>query len=118
MTNQEIITRARFELMNKKMIGTTGRKLTIPTADGGSTEIYEPAEIHTFKEWKRRGYVVKKGEHAIIKLVIWVPFSSKKDADDISPETDGEKVTKMKMKTAFFFSPRQVEKIAEAAPAV
>ena len=68
--------------------------------------------LHTFAEWKRKGFSVKKGEHATLTCFIWrwnnktgtVPM---KDGDDV--EVDESHFYKAK---AFFFTREQVEAIA------
>lgn len=65
--------------------------------------------IHTFAEWKRLGFSVKKGEHAKMTCFIW-RFNNKKgalpmeDGDDV--EIDESHFYKTK---AFFFTREQVE---------
>lgn len=62
-------------------------------------------EVHTFARWKKMGYSVRKGEHAILKATIW-------KAKERKVEVDGEEKTdlSMFMKTANFFGRSQVEK--------
>lgn len=70
--------------------------------------------LHTFAEWKRLGYSVKKGEHAKLTCFIW-RWNSKKgkmpmeDGNDV--EVDDSHFYKTK---AFFFTDDQVERIPEA----
>lgn len=85
MTNVEIVSMAWAELVSN---GT----------------ISESEEIHTFAKWRELGYSVKKGEKAITKLTIW------KHTSKVNAETQEEE-TAMFMKTAAFFSTKQVEKI-------
>ena len=61
-------------------------------------------EVHTFARWKKMGYSVKKGEHAIMKTTIW-------KAKERQIEIDGKEETdlSMFMKTAHFFGRSQVE---------
>ena len=106
MTNAQIIFQHRLELMKSGIIGTTGRKIRLHQEDGSTMEMWEPAEIHTFAAWKELGYSVKKGEHAKAKFTIWKYSTGKKAADEADDEEDHGH---MFMKTAFFFSPSQVE---------
>ena len=71
--------------------------------------------VHTFAEWKRRGYNVKKGEHAKLTCFIWRMNNKKgtlpmKDGDDV--EIDESHFYKTK---AYFFTREQVEAIKATA---
>jgi len=109
MTNNQIIFNAAYELMMEGKIGTTGRKITLEDGE----EFFEPEPIHTFQTWKKKGYIVKRGEKAIAAIDIWKYAPRKKDNDD--GENDGEKKkirnSEMIIKTSYFFSMAQVEKI-------
>lgn len=62
-------------------------------------------EIHTFAEWKRLGFSVKKGEKARCKIAIWNKSTkNNKDKED-SQEDDGYFYTKV----AAFFTSNQVQ---------
>ena len=70
--------------------------------------------LHTFAEWKKHGYNVRKGEHAKLTCYIWRMNVKKgvlpmKDGDDV--EIDESHFYKTK---AFFFTADQVERIAIA----
>lgn len=104
MTNAQIITSARFSLMEQGVIGSTGRMIEIEDENGKRT-VPEPEEIHTYQAWKQLGYQVKKGQKAIAAFTIWKHTSKE------NKETD-EKEDKMFMKNAHFFKPSQVEAIA------
>lgn len=110
MTNSEIITRARIELMEAGKIGTTGRILTVNLGGGETKSFPEPEEIHTYGHWKSMGYQVRKGEKAIAELMIWKYGTRKQKAED-SEEDGGNRGGRCFMKRAFFFKPDQVEKI-------
>ena len=101
MTNEQIIMNMRVKLMNSRVIGTTGKKMEWVDRDGVITEIDEPAEIHTYVGWKRRGYQVPKGTKAKVFVPIW------------NYSTDEEGNTTMFQRNAPFFTPDQVEKIEE-----
>lgn len=45
------------------------------TVDGETVDV--PEEIATFPEWKRRGYMVMKGQHAVAKFQIRKPCKKK-----------------------------------------
>lgn len=109
MTNAEIITDARLQLMKQGLIGTTGRIFTVVTVDKDGVEetrdLPEPEEIHTFQRWKELGYSVKKGEHAVAHIGIW------KYAKGVKEDENGEEIDNSKMlrTIACFFSASQVQ---------
>lgn len=104
MTNEQIIFNERMELMKNGIIGKSGRKILVADMYGNQKEIEEPEQMHTYAEWKKRGYTVKHGQHAVSKLTIWKHTRAK-------AEKEGDKdKEKMFMKTAFFFSASQVDK--------
>lgn len=107
MTNEMIITQARIDLMKEGKIGKTGRVLTIVDAAGNKSQIEEPEELHTFAHWKENGFSVRKGEHAVARLLIW------KHAGNVEIKEDGSEIDKsrMFMKTACFFSRSQVDEL-------
>lgn len=62
----------------------------------------------TFNEWKRNGFMVKKGEHARLTVSIWKPRKYKaetKDGEEIE-QTDSSSFYLAK---AFLFDRSQVE---------
>ena len=107
MTNEQIIFHQRMALMKEGIIGTTGRTITVEDEEGNKSTIEDPEVIHTFSEWKRRGFTVKKGEKAITKFTIWKHVVNKAKSDN---EEDKER---MIQKVAFFFTASQVEPIEE-----
>lgn len=109
MTNAEIIRRAAQELAEAGIINYTGNEITIEDENGETITFKETEPIHTFAKWKSLGYCVRKGEHAKAKLRIWKFTASKKNQKD-DEEDSGEHAF---MKTAFFFTPAQVEWIGE-----
>lgn len=104
MTNEMIIFNEGQRLAAEGKISYTGREFQVKADDGTVQIIKETEPIHTFATWKTMGMKVKKGEHAVTKLVIWKHTEKENE--------DGEKDTKMFMKTAHFFSASQVEVIA------
>lgn len=67
--------------------------------------------LHTFAEWKRLGYKVKKGEHAKLACRIW----KWNEKTETLPMTDGEDqevdASHYYLAKAFFFTDEQVERI-------
>lgn len=104
MTNETIIFNEAQRLAEEGKISYTGRELKVLCDDGTVTVYKETEPIHTYAAWKSMGMKVRKGEHAVTKLVIWKHTEKENE--------DGEKDTKMFMKTAHFFSASQVEVIA------
>lgn len=77
--------------------------------------------IHTFQEWKRAGYSVKKGEHAAIRCDLWKYTSkpSKKDREKAAGMTEEEAAAKFGhyyMAAAYLFTRQQVKKQGEPDP--
>lgn len=67
--------------------------------------------LHTFSEWKRMGYTVKKGEKARLKVDIWKKSNKSqtaetKDGDEIEVDTG-----RFYKKLSHFFTFDQVEPI-------
>lgn len=114
MTNEEIILSNRVFLMENGVIKGTGEKFVF-TDEQGTREIEVPEEIHTFNEWKKLGYIVKKGEHSVAKFPIWniSKKKSKKTEAENANEENGEEQENGRYykKVAFFFTLEQVEKI-------
>ena len=110
ISNHEIITRARMELLEAGKIGTTGRTFTVELPDGETRTFPEPEEIHTYQHWKTLGYQVRKGEKAIAELMIW-KYSQRKASEEETEEEASGKSGKCFMKRSFFFSAGQVDKI-------
>lgn len=71
-------------------------------------------EVDTFAGWKRRGFTVKRGEHAVFKTKIWKPSKFKvsdEELETVDPTTldaDG-KQKKLILVNASFFTDEQVE---------
>ena len=110
MTNAQIIFTEQIKLMENGTIGTTGRMITVTTADGTNKQIQEPEPIHTFAIWKEQGRMVKKGEHAKAQILIWKAKPQTVEMTD-GENTITEETIKMFMKKAFFFTKDQTEPI-------
>lgn len=112
MTNEEIIFNTRYQLMKDGIIGTSGKKIEMETPEGEHVTIDEPEELHTFAAWKQLGFAVKKGEHAVAKIVIWKHVDAAKGKNtDSAKDEQNQSAEKMFQKQAYFFTPGQVEKI-------
>lgn len=112
MTNAQIILQNSVFLMEQGLLKPTDQKITI-TDEEGTRETFLPEEIHTFAAWKKMGYVVKKGEHAIAKFPIWKPVAKKGAKEEDGDEEKEQRTDHMFMKMSFFFTADQVEKMKE-----
>lgn len=131
MTNYQIILNESIELMKKGIIGTTGRKITVEyekVNEDGEKEVVkeiidEPEEIHTFADWKSRGYFVQKGQKAKAKFMIW-NFTSKASKRVIEARKAAGKEDEESpdphyyMKEAYFFTKDQTSAAEKMLPAV
>lgn len=100
MTNLEII----YESAVHKKIFTQAQADAFLTATGD-------LPIHTFAEWRKMGYCVRKGEKAKLVCDIWRMTNYKKKETEDDTE---EKKDHFYLKTAYFFTAEQVEKIEKA----
>lgn len=115
MTNQQIIFNESMALMEKGIIGTTGRTFEVETEDGKVT-IQEPEAIHTFQMWKSLGRQVKKGEHAKAAFMIWKhTVKTKKEEEKTGNPIEDADDVRMFQKKAFFFTIDQTEPITAKA---
>jgi hypothetical protein len=115
---------------NKTLIMWAGIEAGVFNADDLANYLFKcrMPEYHTFNEWKRRGYIVKKGSKAAFSCRIWDYKTTKKGtytADEaeklnaIMINSDGSKVKEGDPKmssdyykfNAYFFGLDQVEKI-------
>lgn len=71
--------------------------------------------LHTYNEWKRAGYQVKKGEHAALSCDIWMPKTKTKKADYKQGGNKDEQRSNFYKKRAHFFLYTQVEPIEKEA---
>lgn len=113
MTNAEIILKNSVFLMEEGLLKPTDEIITIHDEDGSSRQVRKPEPIHTFQSWKRLGFQVQKGEHAIAKFPIWKYRVAGRQEDE--QEEDQPKVGKGRCfkKVAFFFTAEQVKPIGE-----
>lgn len=112
MTNAQIIFANRVFLMEQGVIkGIPGTSLVWEDEEG-KREIQMPEEIRTFNEWKRTGYIVQKGQHAVAKFQIWMPRKGKAKVDPDAEGEDAEMQAKgFYKKVAFFFTADQVKEV-------
>lgn len=101
MKNAEIIESHAIALMEDGIIKSTGKAETV---DGETVDV--PEETATFPEWKRRGYMVMKGQHAVAKFQIWKPCKKKAKKEGEEDEQG------MYLVWANFFSASQVKRMA------
>ena len=103
MKNEYTILIQKEELAKEGKIKYTGRVLRFETPTGETIEYRETEQIHTFAEWKNKGYKVIKGQKAVAKFPIWIPTKKK---------TDNNKMEiRFWLKNSAWFSKSQVEKI-------
>lgn len=73
--------------------------------------------LNTYAEWKRLGYVVKRGEHATITSKLW-RFTDRKSKKAESQKTamdkaeDEQESGRYYLAKAFLFTSEQVQKLA------
>lgn len=94
MTNENIIYNAAvnsglFSASEAQAIVASGRRLP----------------LHTYSEWRRMGYQVKRGERAALSVVLWKYCSKTVEVDGQEQETGDCHRT-----TAHLFTAAQVEK--------
>lgn len=110
MTNQQIILENRIFLMQEGILKGTDEIITVQNDDGSESQIQMPEEIHTYNAWKRLGYQVQKGEHAVAKFPIW-KYKTNKKQDDEAGDDEKPQAGRMFKKVAFFFTIDQVKAI-------
>lgn len=67
--------------------------------------------LHTFAEWKRLGFTVKKGEKARLKVDIWKKSNKKITAENEKGEEIEADTGRFYKKLSHFFTFDQVEKL-------
>jgi len=121
MTNREIIFMESMRLMEAGVLHGSGVYAVITDAEGAERRVELPEAIHTFAAWKRAGYCVKRGEHAVACFPVWKYTERRRtqaegaenaENGDEAPDADGSQAGgRMYMRKAFFFTAAQVEKI-------
>lgn len=100
MTNMQIITNAAIEAgiftaEQVEAIYSTGRRLP----------------LHTFAEWKKLGYIVKKGEKARLAVDIWMKSNKKQTAETADSNEIEIDTSRFYKKLSHFFTFDQVQKL-------
>lgn len=117
MTNADIIFSESQKLAENGAIAYTGRTIPVVLADGTESEIKETEPIHTFAEWKKAGFIVKKGQHAVAKFPIWMytdrPSRRTQEARQEAGRDTEAPDPHYYMKVSAFFSESQVQPIEE-----
>lgn len=112
MTNQMIIFQQSQDLAENGVIAYTGRTIVM-VIDGMPAQVKETEAIHTFAEWKKAGFIVKKGQKAIARFAIWnytdKPSKATKAAREQLNKDPDEADPHYYLKEACFFSQSQVE---------
>ena len=67
-------------------------------------------DLHTFAMWKKLGYIVKKGEHALVETRLW-KLKTKKTKVEEDEEIAESENHRFFLAKAFLFGESQVEKI-------
>ena len=106
MTNTEIIA---------DEIKMHGLMTDVEVAKFYATNGFMP--LNTFAEWKRLGYIVKRGEHATITSKLW-RYTDRKSKKAESQKTamdkaeDEQESGRYYLAKAFLFTSEQVQKLA------
>ena len=96
MTNNQIITSTVKAAFSPEQIAQLTAAIFSPEQIAKHQQVgMEPAEIlassfHTFAEWKRLGYSVKKGEHAALVAYLWKFTDKPSKAQRQAAEAAGE----------------------------
>ena len=107
ITNAMIIFNASQQLLADGKLKPTGRMMEFETPEGEVMMVPEAEAIHTYEHWKEIGYQVRKGEKAVASFQIWKYTKKGKEM----PEDDAQEKGFCFMKTAFWFSQSQVDRV-------
>lgn len=121
MTNTQIITDTIKAAFTPEQIAQLTAAIFAPDQIAEKVQIgMAPAEIlggafHTFQEWKRLGYSVKKGEHAALVAYLWKFTDRPSKAQREAAEAEGKEAeageNRFYKAKSFLFCALQVEKI-------
>ena len=109
MTKAEIILNNSVFLMEQGVLKETDQRIQFKDEDGKVREVALPEPIHTYAAWKKLGFQVKRGEHAVAKFPVWKFVAGKKKEEELE-EGQELKSGRCYMRVAFFFTADQVEK--------
>lgn len=101
MTNQEIV--AHEAIVNKIYTQEQIESMALTMQDFG---------LHTYGEWRKAGYQVRKGEKARIKTYLWK--KSKKPEYEEAEDGKVKKNQRFFLCKTYLFTRDQVDKIEEA----
>ena len=104
MTNRQIIFSEQLSLMERGLIRSTGRAVTVKDTSGNRMVIKEPEPIHTIEGWRSLGYSVRKGEAPVASFMIW------KYGEKVNKITR-KKEKRLFQKKANFYAASQVRRI-------
>ena len=110
MTNAQIIFERSVTLMNSGIIKGSGKFLNVIDENGNESLLEIPEPLHTFNEWKKLGYVVRRGQKAKAFIQIW-KYAEPKAKDDEASKVLTEEEKHFFMKNAAFFAFDQLEPI-------
>ena len=127
MTNEQIIFAETQRLAAEGVLRFTGRTLHVVLDDGTPADFPEVEEVHTFAEWKARGYAVKRGEHARAAFPVWCFSRRTGNGADGGTDTETDSTTdgdtdggtapaggRYYMRRAFWFTRDQVQELQPA----
>lgn len=106
MTNAQIIFNRSITLMQSGIIKGSGKFLNVVDQAGNTSLLEIPEPLHTFNEWKKLGYVVRRGQKARAYIQIW-KYKEPKEVEEGKVLTEEEK--HFFMKNAAFFAFDQLE---------
>lgn len=104
----------KIERQNKRryLLKGTGRFIDVVNEDGSTEKLEIPEEIHTFNAWKQRGFIVRKGEHAVASFPIWKYINNGKRKEAEEPlDGDDEARGYCRLKLSHFFTAAQVQSL-------
>ena len=110
--NSQIIFEKEIELAQQGKIPTMERKISV-NFNGETLNINEPTHIYTAAQWRNRGYMIRKGEHAVAALYIWHNVNIRPDDNAEVDENGVVRASRMEKKKSWFFSIDQVEPLPE-----
>lgn len=116
MTNTQIILNNSIALMKAGVLRPTTEMMVLTYENENGEKIAEkmpvPEVIHTFAEWKRLGYQVKKGSKAKASFPIWKYCTRRNQESEENTDSDvNTESGRCYMNKAFWFTFDQVQPI-------